>query len=407
MQPSQRFSTKYAMHAKRPVIYAGSGVRLSGQYDAFLQAIEKLGVPTVTAFNSNDLLWDDHPCYAGRPGSLGNRAGNFAVQNADFLLVLGCRLNIRLVSYNWQNFAREAFKAIVDIDPLELQKPTVGSRSSDPGRPGRFPAPPSCGHSRKHEPARHKEWLAQCKSWLRRYPVTLPEYWKTTTQVNPYCFIDALFDHLHENEVMVTGDGTACVTAFQAAKIKRGQRVYHNSGCAPMGYDLPGALGAAVALGGKQRVICLAGDGSAMMNLQELQTIRGLNLPVKIFLFNNLGYHSIRQTQANFFADNIVGCGTDSGISFPDFGKIAAAFGFSFRRCSNHGELERTITETLEGEGPQFCEVMLDLAQPFAPKLTSRKLENGRMISSPLEDMAPFLGRDELQENMFIPLMKE
>ena len=392
--------------AKRPVIYVGSGVRLSGKYDVFLQAIEKLGVPTVTAFNSNDLLWDDHPCYAGRPGSLGNRAGNFAVQNADFLLVLGCRLNIRLVSYNWQNFARDAFKAIVDIDPLELQKPTIKPDLPVCADLADF-LPRLLATCPTDENARHKDWLAQCKTWLKRYPVTLPEYWKNTTQVNPYCFGETLFDQLHENEVVVSGDGTACVTAFQSAKIKRGQRVYHNSGSAPMGYDIPGALGAAVALGGKQRVICLAGDGSIMMNLQELQTIRGRNLPVKIFIYNNLGYHSIRQTQANFFSDNIVGCGTESGLSFPDFEKIAAAFGFGFRRCSNHGEMERIIAETLDGDGPQMCEVMLDLAQPFAPKLTSRKLENGRMISSPLEDMAPFLSREELRGNMFVPLMEE
>jgi acetolactate synthase-1/2/3 large subunit len=392
--------------AKRPVIYAGTGVRLSGKYGEFLKLVEKMGVPVTPAFNSSDLLWETHPCYAGLPGSIGNRAGNFTVQNADFLLVLGCRLNIRLVSYNWQNFARDAFKIVVDVDPLELQKPMVR-----PDLPvladladfiPRFLAAVPAG-----EASRHTEWLAQTKSWLKRYPVTLPEYWKHTTSVNPYCFVDSLFDQLVEGDVVVTGDGTASVTTFQAAKIKRGQRLYHNSGSAPMGYDIPAALGAAIALGGKKRVICLAGDGSAMMNLQELQTIRGLNLPVKMFIFNNLGYHSIRQTQANFFADNIVGCGTDSGITFPDFEKIAMAFGFPFRRCSTHAELKAGIRETLEGEGPQCCELILDLNQPFAPKLTSRRLESGKMISSPLEDMAPFLSREELASNMFVPLVKE
>jgi acetolactate synthase-1/2/3 large subunit len=391
--------------AQRPVVYAGSGIRLSGQYDAFLQAIEKLGVPTVTAWNSNDLLWDDHPCYAGRPGSVGNRAGNFAVQNADFLLVLGCRLAIRQISYDWKNFARGAFKAIVDIDPLELQEPTVR------------PDLPICADLADFLPRllaaipgdeknRHQPWLAQCKNWLASYPVTLPEYWNSK-QVNPYYFIDRLFANLAENEVVVAADGTACVAAFQAATIKRGQRIYHNAGSAPMGYDLPAALGAAVALGGKQRVVCLAGDGSIMMNLQELQTIRALNLPVKVFILNNLGYHSIRQTQSSFFQGNIVGCGTESGLSFPDFEKIAEAFGFAFRRCSNHEEMERMITETLDGAGPQLCELLLDLSQPFAPKLTSRKLESGKMISSPLEDMAPFLDRDELRKNMFIPLVED
>jgi acetolactate synthase-1/2/3 large subunit len=391
--------------AKRPVIYVGSGIRLSGQYDTFLKLLEKLGVPVVPAFNSSDLLWESHPNYAGLPGSIGNRAGNFAVQNADFLLVLGCRLNIRLVSYNWQNFARGAFKAIVDIDPLELQKPMVRPDLPVNADLADF-IPRLLAAAPDDEPGRHKDWLAQTKKWLKQYPVVLPEYWKTSNQVNPYCFVDALFDQLNEKDVIVTGDGTASICAFQAAKIKRGQRLYHNSGSAPMGYDIPGALGAAVALGGKQRVICLAGDGSMMMNLQEMQTIRMLNLPVKIFIFNNRGYHSIRQTQANFFADNIVGCGTDSGLSFPDFGKIADAFGFVFRRCSNHHDLESMIRETLEADGPQCCELMLDLAQPFAPKLTSRRLESGKMVSSPLEDMAPFLSREELRENMFIPLVE-
>ncbi len=392
--------------AQRPVIYAGTGVRLSGHYETFLKLLEKLGIPTVPAFNSSDLLWETHPCYAGLPGSIGNRAGNFTVQNADFLLVLGCRLNIRLVSYNWQNFAREAFKAIVDIDPLELKKPMVRPDLPVEADLADF-LPRLLAAIPADETARHTEWLAQSKAWLKRYPVVLPEYWKSEGQVNPYCFVDKLFDQLQEKDVVVTGDGTASIVAFQAAKIKPGQRLYHNSGSAPMGYDIPGALGAAIALGGKQRVICLAGDGSAMMNLQELQTIRGLNLPVKIFVFNNLGYHSIRQTQANFFADNIVGCGTDSGISFPDWGKIAAAFNFPFRRCANHRDLDQMVRETLEGDGPQFCELVLDLAQPFAPKLTSRRIESGKMISSPLEDMAPFLSREELRENMFIPLVKE
>jgi acetolactate synthase I/II/III large subunit len=391
--------------AQRPVVYAGSGIRLSGQYDAFLEVIEKLGVPTVTAWNSNDLLWDDHPCYAGRPGSVGNRAGNFAVQNADFLLVLGCRLAIRLISYDWKNFARGAFKAIVDIDPLELQEPTCRPDLPVCADLAEF-LPRLLAAISSEDEKRHEPWLAQCKTWLRKYPVVLPDYWNSK-QVNPYCFADRLFANLDEKDVVVTADGTACVTAFQAATIQRGQRIYHNAGSAPMGYDVPAALGAAVALEGKHRVICLAGDGSIMMNLQELQTIRTLNLPVKVFILNNQGYHSIRQTQSSFFQGNIVGCGTESGLSFPNFEKIAEAFGFGFQRCSNHEEMERMIVDTLDGPGPQLCELMLDLSQPFAPKLTSRKLDSGKMISSPLEDTAPFLDRDELRANMFIPLVED
>jgi acetolactate synthase-1/2/3 large subunit len=212
---------------------------------------------------------------------------------------------------------------------------------------------------------------------------------------------------LEENDIVVCADGTACVTAFQAAIIKPGQRLFHNSGAAPMGYDLPAAIGAACAHPEAKRIICLAGDGSVMMNLQEMQTISGNQMPIKLFVLNNSGYHSIRQTQTAFFPDNIAGCGTDSGLSFPSFDKIAAAFGFSFLKCATQPEVASTIAKTLETDGPVLCEVMLDLRQPFAPKLSSRKLEDGRMVSAPLEDMAPFLSREELRANMLVPMKED
>jgi hypothetical protein len=201
-------------------------------------------------------------------------------------------------------------------------------------------------------------------------------------------------------EVVVCGDGTACVTAFQAIRIRTGMKLFHNSGCASMGYDVPAAIGASMAMPRKERIICLAGDGSIMMNLQELQTVSGLKLPIKIFVLNNTGYHSIRQTQRNFFPDNIVGCGEDSGLSFPDFEKVATAFNLPFRRIQKHDELDDVIRWVLTSQGPVLCEVMLDLAQGFAPKLSSRKLEDGRMETAPLDDMAPFLSREELAENI-------
>lgn len=386
--------------AKRPVIYAGTGIRLAGQYENFLRLVERMGVPVVTAWNSNDLLPDQHPYYAGRPGSLGNRGGNFAVQNADFLLILGSRLNIRLVSYNWENFARSAYKVMVDVDAAELKKPTLRIDHRVHADLRNFiPAMESATASWKPH---HADWVSWCKDRLARFPVALPEYWQGANNVNPYCFMDRLFAQLKENDVVACGDGTACVTAFQAAIIQPGQRLFHNSGCAPMGYDLPAAIGAAIALPDRERVICLAGDGSIMMNLQELQTIVGRKLPVKIFVLNNSGYHSIRQTQANFFPDNIVGCGTDSGLSFPDFGKVAEAFGLPFQRCERHQDLETAIAATLSVPGAALCEVLLDLRQPFAPKLSSRKLDDGRMITAPLEDMAPFLSREELKQNMIV-----
>ena len=386
--------------AKRPIILAGSGVRLSGSHDDFILLIEKLGVPVTTAWNAHDVLWDSHPCYIGRPGTVGDRAGNFAVQNSDFLLVLGCRLNIRQISYNWKSFARAAYKVMIDIDEAELNKPTLEIdlpvhadlkdvlRSLLSQYSGETPAP-------------HREYLDWCAERRHKYPVVLPSYRGGKDGINPYAFVVALFSALPEDECVVSGDGTACVVSFQAAQLKKGQRLYTNSGCAPMGYDLPAAVGASIA-SDKGRVVCLAGDGSIQMNLQELQTIVTHRLPIKIFILNNQGYHSIRQTQQNFFPDNIVGCGTESGLGFPSAEKIAATWGIPFHRAKSDKELPISVQETLTGDGPQICEIILDLNQAFAPKLSSRRLDNGTMITSPLEDLSPFLPREELHANMLI-----
>lgn len=386
--------------AERPVILAGAGVRMSGAHDRFLEVIDKLGIPVTTGWNAHDVLWNDHPLYAGRPGSVGDRAGNFAVQNADFLLVLGSRLNIRQISYNWTAFARAAFTVMVDVDQAELSKPTLTIDlpvHADLAETLELMA--SADYTSR--PA-HRDYLAWCRARMERYPVVLPDYTKENEPVNPYRFIEALFEALDEGDVVVAGDGTACVVTFQAAMLKQHQRLYTNSGCASMGYDLPAAIGAQYAAGGR-RVVCLAGDGSLMLNLQEMQTVTGNRLPIKLIILNNDGYSSIRQTQQNYFPDNVVGCGPESGLTFPDFGTLGAAFGFEVRRCSRHDELAAELRAMLDGSGPQLLEVMLDPEQPFAPKLASRQLADGSMVSSPLEDLAPFLPRDELSENMLIP----
>jgi acetolactate synthase-1/2/3 large subunit len=391
--------------AQRPVLLAGAGVRLARAEDEFLQLVERLGIPVVTGFNAHDLIPSDHRCYVGRQGTIGDRAGNFAVQNSDFLLVLGCRLNIRQVSYAWRHFARGAFKVIVDIDAAELAKPTIR-----PDLPVHADAaeviPELLAQPEVPATAAHRDWLAWCRERRVRYPVVLPEYWTSPRQVNPYCFADALFGQLADDDVVVTGDATACITTFQAAKLTRGQRLFSDSGCAPMGFDLPAAIGACIAREGG-RVVCLAGDGSVMLNVQELQTIAGAQLPIKLFVLNNSGYLSIRLTQRNFFPDNPVGAGPESGVTFPDFERLAYGFRIAFRRCSTHAGLRDAIAGTLEGNGPQMCEIVLDPEQPFSPRVSSKRLPDGRMVTAPLEDMFPFLPRDEFLESMVVPTVVE
>jgi len=391
--------------AKRPIIIAGGGVRVSGAHALFLEFIDKLNIPVTTAWNAHDVLHDDHPLYIGRPGTVGDRAGNFAVQNCDLLLVLGSRLNIRQIGYNWKTFAREAFKIMVDIDPLEMIKPTLQIDLPMHGHLEDFMTKAIQVLDQKIT-EKKSEWIDWCLARKKRYPVVMEEYWKNDSRINPYCFMRTLSEHLPEGQVIVTGDGTACVTSFQAMKLKKGQRLYTNSGSASMGYDLPAAIGACVASGYK-RIICLAGDGSIQQNIQELATISYNRYPIKLFVLNNNGYHSIRQTQSNFFGEPLVGVGPESGLGFPDFEKLAHAYDLPYVRLEQHADMQTVLDFFLSSETPGLCEVMLTLDQQFAPKSSSKRLACGRMVSKPLEELAPFLSREELAENMLIDLIPE
>jgi acetolactate synthase I/II/III large subunit len=383
--------------AKQPVIFAGNGVRISGEYKNFINLIDQLGVPVVTGWNAHDLLWNTHPYYVGRPGTVGDRAGNFVVQSADLILILGSRLNIRQVSYNWKSFAKYAYKIWVDIDSLELSKSTI-----IPDMPINADLkdiiPSLLKYASNFNKIKYSEWVDWGKERQRKYPVVLPEYWNNKYKINPYCFMDTLFNQLEEEQIIVAADGSACVISFQTANIKKNQRLWTNSGCAAMGYDLPAAIGACVGSDNKP-VVCLAGDGSIMLNLQELQTISGNNLPIKIFILNNSGYVSISQTHKNFFNGVEVGASIKSGLTFPDFSKISNAFEIPFYRCKEHKEMEKTISDVLKINGPVICEVILDENQPFAPKLASKQLADGTIVSPELEDMAPFLSEDEVGIN--------
>ena len=383
-------------NAKRPVVFAGSGVRLCGGYDAFLACIDKLGVPVVTAWNAHDDLYDAHPLYCGRPGTIGTRGGNFIVENSDCLLVLGCRLNIRQISYNYKDFAKNAYKIVVDIDRNELDKPTV--HPDLPVWANVLDVMRAIAASDYERNPAHARWLSWCRETNARYPAVLPEYYETKSPMNPYAFMKALFDELSEGEVVVTGNGSACVVSFQTAKIKRGQRLFTNSGCAAMGYGFPAAIGACVAMEGK-RVICIDGDGSFQMNLQELQTVVYNRLPLKLFYLNNNGYHSIRQTQENLFMPPLVGVCDGNGLSFPDMEKIAAAYGVPYVRIDDIERASEGVRAALAVDGPVVCEAVLDERQFFAPKLSSKVLPDGTITSPPIDDMYPFLPPEEYRRN--------
>ena len=386
-------------NARKPVILAGTGIRLSGGYDEFLKVIDKLNIPVVTAWNAHDVLWDEHPLYCGRPGTVGTRGGNIVLQNSDLLISLGCRMNIRQISYNWDNFAKNAYLIAVDIDKNELKKPTLSIDLPIHADVKTF-IEKLLKADYTNQNKKHQEWLKWCKNIDAKYPSVLPEYYNKNSPVNPYVFMKELSKCLSDGDVTVASNGSACVVSFQAMEVKKNQRLFTNSGCASMGYGLPAALGCAVALKGK-RVICLEGDGSIQMNLQELQTIVHNNLNIKIFWLNNNGYHSIRQTQTNIFNSNFCGVCSDNGVSFPSAEKIALAYGIYYSKVDNLNSMGKTIEKILKTDYPVICEVILDEKQFFQPKLSSKSLPDGSIVSPSLEEMYPFLPDEEMAKNYF------
>ena len=385
--------------AKAPLILAGAGIRLGKAEDIFLSLVDKIKIPVVTAWNSTDIVAYNNPYFAGMPGTLGTRAGNFAIQNCDLLLSLGCRLNIRMIGYNHYDFARNAYKIIVDIDPKELIKPTI--KPDMPINANVKDVMETILNEEYRPEEKHKKWVDWCKSILEKYPVLQKDYYKTESgYINPYVFIDHLFELLDKDDRIICGNGSACVVSFQAGKVKQGQRLFTNSGCAAMGYGLPSALGVAVS-DNSRRTICIDGDGSIMMNIQELSTIAYNKLNIKIFIINNNGYHSIRQTQRNLFQPPFIGIDPDSGIGFPDFSKLSDAFGINYFCFDNEHDSIEIIKEVLAHQGPCICEVIVDSNQNFAPKSSSKILPDGKIISPSIDDMAPFLDRAEYESIKF------
>ena len=387
--------------ARRPVLNAGNGIRLSGAFSLFREAVERLGIPVVTGWDSIDLIEDDHPLYVGRAGIMGDRAGNFAVQSSDFLLSVGSRLSIRQVGYNYKSWARGAFVAMVDIDGEELKKPTLHVELPIRADAGRF-FEKLLARAPQTALSDCADWVTQCAAWKQNYPVVLPKHYEDGGKANVYCFIKELSRRLPQGRITVVGNGSACVVGSHAYEIHNDQRFIINSAIASMGYDLPAAIGACIA-SGRQEIVCVTGDGSIQMNLQELQTIRTNRLPIKLFVINNGGYHSIRQTQKNFFGEPLVGIGEDSGdLEFPSMEKLAAAYGYPYFAIRTNADMALLDT-VLAQDGNLVCEVFVSHTQNFEPKAASKRLPDGTMVSAPLEDLAPFLPEDEVRRNLYIP----
>lgn len=394
--------------AKRPVIHAGYGIRLSGAYNLFRSVIDKLNIPVVTYWNAIDLIEDEHPLYVGRAGNMGDRPGNWAIQNADLVIAIGTRISIRQVGYNWKTWARAAKVIMVDIDQAELKKPTLHVDMPIWADAKDFLT--QLNSAITQDPVfQNRIWLDACQNWKKNYPVVQPQQWEENeSTANVYAFVRYLSEQLPENSLTAVSNGACCVVGHQTYVIKKDSRFANNSAVASMGYGLPAAIGTCIA-GERAETICLEGDGSIMMNLQELQTIITNKLPIKVFLINNSGYHSIRITQSNLFSEHCkVGIGEESGdLSFPAFRKIADAFGFPYYEAHSNASMKETVDKVLALDGPVFCEIYTDTEQRWEPKSSTKRLEDGTLVSPPLEDLAPFLPREELKEIMFIPLMEE
>ena len=416
-----RAITEKIRQSKRPVFNVGNGVRIAGAHEVLMKVIERLGIPVVTGWNSQDAIYDQHPLYTGRAGGMGDRAGNFAVQNSDLVFSVGSRLSIRQVGYNYQTWARAAYVIVNDVDAEELKKPSVHADMrihadakdlletleaylEQEQESGALPMPVFDGGKGLED----MDWRETCRMWKETYPVVLPKHMNhgDDEPANVYALVKELSCRLKEGQITVVGNGSACVAGGHGYMIKKGQRFITNSAIASMGYDLPAAIGACMA-DHSQDIILLTGDGSIQMNLQELQTIIHHKMPIKIFLINNGGYHSIRQTQKNFFGEPLVGIGADShDLSFPDMEKLAWAYGYPYVKACHNSQLGEAVVRTLSIEGPAICEVFVSTDQNFEPKSSAKRLPDGTMVSPPLEDLSPFLPEEEMDQNMIIPRIK-
>ncbi|MBU4098092.1 thiamine pyrophosphate-binding protein [Patescibacteria group bacterium] len=399
---------KKILESERPVLYAGHGIRLSGAYDDFLKLIELLKIPVLTSYVGYDMVPSSNPYFFGRAHALGQRAGNLIIQNSDLLLSIGARMDLLTVGYTYNTFARSAFKIMVDIDRYEIEKPILKVDLPVNMDAKSFIQEMIRQIKKKPPKINIDSWLVYGRSLNKKYPNVPKEFWKEKKYVNPYCFIEESCRQFEPNEVIVVSNGTGPLNcSYQAFIIKRGQRVILNLGAASMGYGLPAAIGASFAFDNKKRIICMEGDGSIQMNIQELQTMKHYNLPIKLFIYSNDGYLTQRNTQNNLFSGRHVASGSDSGITCPDFVKVGKAYGIKSIRINNHKEMKKKIKYVLDYPGPIICDINALKEMSLTPKLLTKKRHDGSFYSPPLEDMWPFLSKEELKKNMLIPLLNE
>lgn len=378
--------------AKRPLVIVGNGVHLAGAEIELRAFVERWAVPVVTSWNASDIFMAENPLYAGRPGIMGDRAGNFAVQNADVILCIGTRLSIPQIGHATDRFAANATLIVVDIDAAEAEKYADFAVVAD--------AKAFLHAMQMQEPATRDEdqaWPAKCREWKYRYPVMKPEYRDTKDGVNSYYFMEELAKHLDEDAIVVTDVGAAFISAMQSLKLNGKQRLFHSGGVSAMGWGIPAAIGACLGSGRKQTV-CLVGDGGAMLNIQELQTIVHHQLPISIFVFVNNGYLTMQFTQNNHFQREAASS-PQSGMSCPDFKKIAQAFGMSWSGVAHQEDLANELFEYLKE--PCLVAVHMPLGQLLQPRVQS-KMQDGKFVPVSIEDMWPHLPPDELQANMAV-----
>jgi acetolactate synthase-1/2/3 large subunit len=391
--------------SERPVILVGNGVRISGGELQFLEMVDLLNVPVLTTRLGVDLLSSNHPCCFGIPGGIASRSANFILQNCDFLLILGARLDMALIAYAPERLARAAKKIMVNIDRTEMDKlgPVIDLPIEADAKSF---IETLLGQQKEISRRDRKPWIDRCKQWQERYPFVQPEQRNETRGISVYAFSEVLSEELQEGDIVLPGSSGFVAEIFLTAfKSKPRQRIFHNKGTGSMGLAQPAALGACLAAD-RKRTICIDGDGGFAMNIQELETIRRLNLPIKFFVVNNNGYASIRSSQTNYFG-KLVAADPGSGLTLPDYVKLAEAYGIVSRRITNPATLREELRSALEHPGPLVCEVMVIPDEPRMPRVSSMQREDGSMVSKPLEDLFPFMDRDEFRQNMLIPIIED